>query len=1496
MAEEDILALRGSTVPEPVSPLLRVDPTPVQTLGAAFRLDNPIFSVFAALSGGNAAVDENFNPLNEPGFKGSKYEQRYLDDFVSVTNRDQYDSLRARIDQEDRDRETLDAAGGWGTAASVLAGLLDPTLLIPIGGEISAARGAVGIARTAARVGAYSGFQAGVSEAALQASQITRTGETSAISIGTGTILGALLGSGAAALLSRPERAALEQMFEADRVSVGRSIGFDSSVGAAQTDARQLELVEFTPGWVRANVPPSFQDRAAEWLLSTSPTLRTFRGGNVEAKRAMADLVETPLRFKDAEQGVTTAQHGTTVDRLVRATKANLMIQSGEELKSAFVAYRGLEGQRLATGRALLEDVTGQAGERLSYGGFKAEVTRALMNGDVHEIPQVQQAAQAIRKNVLDPTQKWLQKIGLLPEELEGAAGDPTWFARLPNRETIAARRSELRDIITDWLDGEQATKAATKERLSEMWERKQAIDAQVAKLDAVLERIDVREQQTAGALRERASDVKRLDSRVDVLSDRVGLLKEEASELVEFINTMRQTIRDPATLARLDELDAEARRLGRVEESVTPNLQTLVDLERQQADEIIGEGARKHAVAILTGKRKYVREQSFAHWVARQGGVKMRDAQAEMRLNGRDPNLGDDRAQLTPLLDAKIPGLVRKTAGRTLDEWGERLADEFPSIAERLGPDEVQAAIEESLRSGRNPWWFTEAQLAGKNGQAIEASKISDAIEEALSSAGLDRTREDIAKLLSGQEGRLRFAEVDEMLARMEQMAEGTAIQRTRVEDDAALIREDFAKARAALTKAQERQGTVRGAISREGARLSEAELAARPARNRLEILRDRTVLYDIKRDITNEARAIAEREADELRARMEQDLRDWKGNSSADAVSALKARDKAAEGRAPDEPRLRAADPAVDRVVKRILDSDRDLSRDELGGRADEIINRWLGGPDGRLPYDAPSGGPRSGVPSDEPPARGSLNAREWAIPTNLIWDFVEHDTEHLLHRVLGTVLPDGFIAERFGDVEMRQAFRKLDEDANRRVAAAKSDAERTKIEKERQRNIEDLAAVRDKLRGVYGLSDDPMQRRAAKLARIASGYNTVTDLGTAALNSMGDMAGVIFRYGLGSTFRDGWAPFLASMASRDEFKGAALRQAKAAQIAVETALNLRSHALTDVLEQHQPGSKFERGVRWAADKSQLVNGQAWFTDTVKTVAASVVANDMLRAMQRVVAGTATKQEIANLAARNISAADAAAIWRQFENGGGEVIRGVRLANTEDWTDARLRQVFEGALAREVDIAVVTPGAEKALWMSRPVGSLLGQFKGFVAGTHERTLLAQMQQRDGRTLAGLFSAVALGILSYRFYTLVSGRPFETDPKQLVKEGISRSGVTGWMDEINSITAKATRGQVDMYKLIGADKPLSRYASRSILATFLGPTAGKVEGVAAATGGALSGDFTGGDTTRLRRLLPYQNLFFLRGLINEAEVGFNETMGIPQKQPPQGATPALPF
>ena len=102
-------------------------------------------------------------------------------------------------------------------------------------------------------------------------------------------------------------------------------------------------------------------------------------------------------------------------------------------------------------------------------------------------------------------------------------------------------------------------------------------------------------------------------------------------------------------------------------------------------------------------------------------------------------------------------------------------------------------------------------------------------------------------------------------------------------------------------------------------------------------------------------------------------------------------------------------------------------------------------------------------------------------------------------------------------------------------------------------------------------------------------------------------------------------------------------------------------------------------------------------------------------------------------------------------------------------------------------------------------------------------------------------------------------------------------------------MAAKTTRGGVDVYRLLGAHKPLSRYASRSAMDQLLGPTAGKIGGILS-VGSAMSkpSEWNESDSKALRRLVAGQNVWYLRNVFDQVGKGSNNAFGIEMKGKPE--------
>lgn len=689
------------------------------------------------------------------------------------------------------------------------------------------------------------------------------------------------------------------------------------------------------------------------------------------------------------------------------------------------------------------------------------------------------------------------------------------------------------------------------------------------------------------------------------------------------------------------------------------------------------------------------------------------------------------------------------------------------------------------------------------------------------------------------------------------------------------------------------QRATTLRTAVDKNLDKARGGAVFETKVRERGNTLADRASAHAHEVEDLEEKLQNAHASAIEMRKKIEDELGRWEGKSAAEAKSAIKAREKyeaerdaarAAKGETKKLGRTAGADDAVDRAVKRILASDRDRPIEDLRDRANETVDRILSSPDGRLPYDEDTGTPDYGPSVPKPPVRGSLAERALDVSNAFARDWVERDIEKVVHNHLRTFVPDVLLSERFGDTEMSNVFRQINEEYSRLIDATGPGKERTALEKDRRGAIEDLAATRDMFRGLYNIPSTESGRRLGRISANLRNASVMLNMGMGMVSSIPDAAGAVFRMGMLNTFRDAYMPFFKSLATDRAYSKEVMRQFRVMGISIDTQNAARHHAISGISEEFVPHSPFERTLQWGADKMQLANLLGPWTDFVKTMTASVASAEIYRAAKASARGTATKKQTTRLAEANITPDLAMKIAEQYEKSGNRV-DGVLLPNTEAWTNREAKQAFEAALTREANISVVTPGLDRPTWLSDPVLSVIGQFKSFTAAATTRIMIANLQRADAQTLQGLIASLGMGMISYKVNSLTGGSPTSDRPQDWIKEAMSRGNIFGWLEEGNALTSKMTRGRVDAYRLMGADKPLSRFAGRTVMDQLMGPTFGKAESLAKITGAAASGDWNAGDVTAFRRFIAGQNLPYIRGLLNQVEAGVDNAFGIPHKQ-----------
>ncbi|MBY0354267.1 MAG: hypothetical protein K2Q12_00895 [Rickettsiales bacterium] len=533
-----------------------------------------------------------------------------------------------------------------------------------------------------------------------------------------------------------------------------------------------------------------------------------------------------------------------------------------------------------------------------------------------------------------------------------------------------------------------------------------------------------------------------------------------------------------------------------------------------------------------------------------------------------------------------------------------------------------------------------------------------------------------------------------------------------------------------------------------------------------------------------------------------------------------------------------------------------------------ADEIIDRILGTSDGRITYDA------------FPLSRGPLKERVFDIPDHLIEDFLENDIDRVASAYIRTMAPDVEIKREFGSLDLKDEIQQIKDEYNKLISQAKNEAERISLNKRKERDINDVSSMLAILRGQYGRPDNP-DGILVRAGRAARNVNFVSKLGGMTISAFSDVGRVVMTSG--GTLRilsDGLLPLARNFQNYKLSK----KEAQLAGTALEGVANSRAEILGDVMNNYRGGTKFERGLQGAADSFGNITLMNQWNTALKSFSGLMAQARIAKASQAWAGGRITPKDKRYMAMLGVDQGTATRIAAQFKKYGKKQ-DGAWIANTEAWDDSAARISYRAALSKEIDRTIITPGiADRPWWMGKEWGGVIGQFKSFAFASTNRMLISGLQEADLAFVSGLMVSIGFGTLSYMVKQAAAGNPISDDPKMLISEGVDRSGILSIFGEMNGLIEQATRGSVGLSRLAGAT-PLSRYASRGVVGQLLGPTFGTATDLIQATGSLATADWTAADTQALRRILPYQNLFYTRSLLDAAERGINDTLGVKQKK-----------
>jgi hypothetical protein len=430
---------------------------------------------------------------------------------------------------------------------------------------------------------------------------------------------------------------------------------------------------------------------------------------------------------------------------------------------------------------------------------------------------------------------------------------------------------------------------------------------------------------------------------------------------------------------------------------------------------------------------------------------------------------------------------------------------------------------------------------------------------------------------------------------------------------------------------------------------------------------------------------------------------------------------------------------------------------------------------------------------------------------------------------------------LRKTFGEEDMKSTLSTIRREYDTAAQQA-TGRERARIIDERDKSLEALEAMRQRLLGTYGMPDGLEnlatwgigKLRQLTYLRFAAGFP---------ISSWTDIATTKFSTGYGHSIAASGKKFydilqtakvdrnsreLRNLLTAMEFMGAHARTAKMA--GVEDLAYQRGIGSKGTLTNDVTGA-VDKVTGYLQDRMNPWSGmQAWNT-TVKGAAALIQMDNIRRMVGKYdQLSTLDRTKLAVLGIDAARAKEIDSLMRVFgkEEGGVFDPRAYLWENTKGGDE--VHRVLRVAIRRTMDRAVMSPGiGDTPLMMSKPLGNLMFQFASFGFKTvntfHRPALQRALVLGDTQVAFTVAHILSIGALITAVKGYMGGRDVsQYSTRQWISDSIDRSGLYAFMSPYMDAASKAIGPGIN--SLTGTEllPPSTRFQQNNWLESLLGP------------------------------------------------------------------------
>jgi len=497
------------------------------------------------------------------------------------------------------------------------------------------------------------------------------------------------------------------------------------------------------------------------------------------------------------------------------------------------------------------------------------------------------------------------------------------------------------------------------------------------------------------------------------------------------------------------------------------------------------------------------------------------------------------------------------------------------------------------------------------------------------------------------------------------------------------------------------------------------------------------------------------------------------------------------------------------------------------------------------------------------------GPLKDRSFIPDSAKVDKYLVNSADTVWNDYVEEIAPTLNMKERFGSTDLKDELEQIASDYDDAIDAATSKGAK-KLEKEKKQTLRDINAMIDSIHGTYKMPDAP-DSFLSKTAQRLREFNFITLLGQMTTSAIPDLGSIILRHGLRSSMKG-----LVQLATMSKGMKLAMRQQRVWGAAIDLTNNITVQKRAMLDNRYALESRTDRVMQKATSTFSKLTGMTHWNAALKQFTGFIYANDIINDAFKLASGKLDGKKVTQYARGGLGKNDMSAIAKAMDAQEVTKMDGVFIPNPDEWADQALAQRFKSALLKEIDNTVVTPSIGDLPLMSRSeVGRLVFQFKSFALSANQKIVLANIDDFSAQKVIGMLSMVALGGVSQVVRDATKGKETKLKTKKdmaaFLDNAIDRSGLLAYWGDVNGMIEKTTQGRFGIIPKF-ADKPLDRFASRNVLGSILGPSAGRVSDLTQITGAISAGEWRESDARAARRMVGFNNLFWTHRIFNKLE------------------------